>query len=76
MHLCVLCGSENKQRFFSLYSINLSVFITEAECLLRGTNWVFKLDRYSFVLKGLTSACVRNRLLTYFTLSALEVANL
>jgi len=37
----------------SLYSINLSVFITEAECLLRGTNWVFKSDGYSFVLKGL-----------------------
>jgi len=26
----------------SLYSINLSVFITEAECLQRGTDWVFK----------------------------------
>ena len=37
----------------SLYSIILSVFKTEAECLLRGTNWVFKSDRYSFVLKGL-----------------------
>ena len=38
---------------FSLYSINLSIFITEAECLLRGTNCVFKSDRYSFVLKRL-----------------------
>jgi hypothetical protein len=37
----------------SLYSINLFVSITEAECLLRGTNWVFKSDGYSFVLKGL-----------------------
>ena len=37
----------------SLYSINLSGFKTEAECLLRGTKWVFKSDRYSFVLKGL-----------------------
>ena len=27
--------------------------MTEAECFLRGTNWIFKLDRYSFVLKGL-----------------------
>jgi DNA integrity scanning protein DisA with diadenylate cyclase activity len=35
----------------SLYSTNLSVFITEADCLLRGTNWVFKLDRYTLVLK-------------------------
>ena len=37
----------------SLYSIKLSVFITVTECLLRGTKWVFKSDRYSFVLKGL-----------------------
>ena len=28
----------------SLYSINLPVFKTEAECLLRGTKWVFKSD--------------------------------
>ena len=28
--------------YFSLYSINLSVFIAEAECLLRGTDWAFK----------------------------------
>jgi hypothetical protein len=27
------------------------------ECLLRGTNWVFKSDRYSFVLKGLMNVC-------------------
>ena len=26
----------------SLYSIDWLVFITDAECLLRGTNWVFK----------------------------------
>ena len=31
MHLCVLRVSQNKQQFFSLYSINLSVSITEAE---------------------------------------------
>ena len=31
--------------------INLSVFITETECLLRGTDWVFKSDGYSFALK-------------------------
>jgi hypothetical protein len=37
----------------SLYSNKLTVFITEAECFLRGTNWVFKLHRYSSVLKGL-----------------------
>ena len=37
----------------SLYSTNLPIFKTEAECLLRGTEWVFKSDRYSFVCKGL-----------------------
>jgi hypothetical protein len=26
----------------SLYSINWLVFITETECLLRGTDWIFK----------------------------------
>jgi hypothetical protein len=30
LHLCVLCGSQNKP-IISLYSINLSVFVTEAE---------------------------------------------
>ena len=51
MHLCVLRGSQNKQQFFFLHSINLSVFITEAESFFqRGTNWVFKLDRNNFVL--------------------------
>ena len=53
MYVCVLCGSQNKTAIISLYSINLSVFKTEAECLLRGTKWVFKSDKYSFVLKGL-----------------------
>jgi len=38
----------------SLYSINLEVFINRGrECLLRGTDWVFKSDSYSFVLKRL-----------------------
>ena len=42
-----------QRAIISLYSINWSVFITEAECLLRGTDWVFKSDSYSFVLKRL-----------------------
>jgi hypothetical protein len=29
-HLCFLRVSQNKERFFSVYSNNLSVFITEA----------------------------------------------
>jgi len=37
----------------SLYSINLSVFIAEAECLLRGTDWVFNTNSYSFFLERL-----------------------
>jgi len=53
MHLCVLRGSPNKQRFFSLYSNTVYVFITEAECLLRGMNWVFKSNRYTFFLNWL-----------------------
>jgi hypothetical protein len=32
---------------------DLSVFIAEAESVYCGTNWVFKSDRYSFVLKEL-----------------------
>jgi hypothetical protein len=31
MHLCVLCGSQNKLRIFPAHSINVSVFITKAE---------------------------------------------
>jgi len=42
----------------SLYSINLSVFITEAECLLRGTDWTFNSDIYSFVLTRLNFSAV------------------
>ena len=26
----------------SLYEVNVLIFITETECLLRGTNWVVK----------------------------------
>jgi hypothetical protein len=37
----------------SLYSIILSDFVTESDCLLRVTNWVLQSDGYSFVLKGL-----------------------
>ena len=55
MHLFVLCGSQNKQRLF-LYTALAYLFCNRgAEGLLRGTNWVFKSDRYSFFLKGLNS---------------------
>jgi hypothetical protein len=38
----------------SLYHFNLTVFITEAECLLRCTSWILKSDGYNFVLKRLS----------------------
>ena len=50
--MCFVWISE-QTAIISLYSIDLSVFTTEAECLLRGTNSIFKSDSYSFVLKGL-----------------------
>jgi len=50
MQLCVLHGSQKKTAIISLHSINVYVFITEEECLLRGTNWVFKSDGYNFYI--------------------------
>jgi len=50
--MCFAWISEQTESFY-LCRINLSVFITEAECLLRGTDWIFKSDSYSFVLKRL-----------------------
>jgi hypothetical protein len=38
---------------FSVCSINWLVYTTEAECLLRGTDWIFK-STLSLRLKGLT----------------------
>ena len=37
MYLCFVCPSEQTAIIY-LYSINLLVFITETECLLRGTD--------------------------------------
>ena len=53
MNLMCFVWISEQTAIISLYSINLSVFKTEAECLLHGTNWVFKSDIYIFVLKGL-----------------------
>ena len=52
-HLCVLCGSQNKQRLFLYTALTYRFLNRSRECLLRGTDWVFNSDRYSFVLKGL-----------------------
>jgi len=38
--------------YFSIQH-QMTGFYNGTECLLRGTDWVFKSDRYSFVLKGL-----------------------
>ena len=55
MHLCVLCGSQKKKQwfFFSTQQWLIGFYNRDRECLLRGTNWAFKSDRYSFVLKRL-----------------------
>ena len=68
--MCFACISEQTEIIY-LYSINLSVFITEAECLLRGTNWIFKSDRYIFVFKGLN--CVQGVLDRRFRYIRLQI---
>ena len=42
----------------SLYNINWLVFITEAECLLRGTDWMFKCNSGNLDFKGPTPSSV------------------
>jgi hypothetical protein len=51
MYLCVLCGSQNKQRLFLFIALT-GFYNRDGVCLLRGTDWVLKSDGYSFVLKG------------------------
>ena len=58
MHLCVLCGSQNKQRLFLYTALTYRFLIQSRECLLHGTKWVFKSDRYSFILKGLINLLI------------------
>jgi hypothetical protein len=60
MHLCVLRGFQNKQHYLSLQHQLIGFYNRGKECLLRGTDWVFKSDRYSFVLKGLNVKYVGN----------------
>ena len=40
--LCVLYRSENKQRLFPYAALTDWYIITVAQCLKRGTDWVFK----------------------------------
>ena len=41
VYLCVLCGSENKQRLFHCTAL---IYNRDGVCLLRGTGWVFRYD--------------------------------
>ena len=38
--ICVLCGSENKQRLFP-YTALTGFYNQDGVCLLRGTDWIF-----------------------------------
>jgi hypothetical protein len=62
MHLCVLCGSQNKQRLFLYTALLIGFYNRGRECLLRGTVWVFKSDRYSFVIKLLNIQIINTEL--------------
>ena len=58
--LCILCGSENKQRL--LPYTTLTFYNWEVVCLLRGTDWVFTFNSgYCYCLKLCTSALIRNQ---------------
>jgi hypothetical protein len=41
VYLCVLCGSENKQRLFPYTTLTDWFYNGDGVCLLRGTDWVF-----------------------------------
>ena len=64
----VFCVDLRTNSDISLQSINLRVFITEAECLLRNKDWVFKLYICSFVLKGLKLKLRKHNLSTSWIL--------
>jgi hypothetical protein len=71
MHFCFAWISE-QTAIISPYSINLPVFYNRGrKCLLRGTNWVFKSDSYSFVLKNLI--CVISVIMLNFFLFTIYI---
>ena len=41
VYLCVLCGSQNKQRLLSYTALTEWFYNRDEVCLLRGTDWVF-----------------------------------
>ena len=45
LYLCVLCGSQNKQRLFPYTTLtDWFLYNRDAVCLLRGTDWIFICD--------------------------------
>jgi len=48
LYLCVLCESQNKQRLFPYTTLTDCFYNREGECLLRGTDWVFKYESGKF----------------------------
>jgi len=53
VHLCFAWISEQNDNF-SIQQWLIGFYNRGRECLLHGTSWAFKLDRYSFFLKGLS----------------------
>jgi len=47
VYLCVLCGSEIKQQIFSYTAVNDWFYNQDWECLLRGTDSIFKCNSSS-----------------------------
>ena len=58
MHLCVLRGSQSKQLLF-LYTALAYRFLAPKQRVF--TKWVFKSDRYIFLLKGLIINCTSEK---------------
>jgi len=72
LYLCVLCGSQNKQRSFPYTTLTDWFFNRDGVCLLRGTSWIFKYNSgYFLCLKGSDIAKVNSpnmsRVVTIYT---------
>jgi len=52
LYLCVLCGSENKQRLFPYTALTDWFYNRDGVCLLHGTDWVFIYNYSELSLKG------------------------
>jgi len=54
-----LSWSRKQRWFFSIQHYLIGFYNRGREWLLRGSNWLFKSDRYSFVLKGCNTPVLR-----------------